>query len=104
MFFLFGVCRLYIQHYRESVISNAAFGKTTILEICGRGVSNYEMCPYVTNVADPQIRSYIAKLRIDCNKLADSKYRSFRFNIKSMTSVLYVKLGRLLHIGFYIAS
>ncbi len=72
-------CRISIYniHDRESVISNAALGKTTILEICGRGVSNYEMCPYITNVADPQIRSYIAKLRIDCNKLADSKYRRY---------------------------
>ena len=34
---------------------------------------------YLDNVENPSVRNIITKLRIDSNKLADSKYRSYRF-------------------------
>ncbi len=69
----------YVQHYGEYITNNKVSGQTAVLDICGVGGFNYGMCSYMTEITDPQIRSFVTKLRIDNNNLADCKYRSFRF-------------------------
>ncbi len=44
------------------------------------------MSHYLSNVKSPQLRSIIAKYRLDVNNTLDSKYRSFRW--KNITSNL----------------
>ncbi len=43
----------YIQSYRDYITSNVASGKTAVLDICGVGGFNYEMCQYMVEVNDP---------------------------------------------------
>ncbi len=43
---------------------------------CNKGV--YNMSHYLTNVKSPQMRSIIAKYRLDVNNTLDSKYKRFR--------------------------
>ncbi len=58
---------------RQTLIS--AFWQT----MCDKGV--YNMGHYLSNVKSPQIRSIIAKYRLDVNNTLDSKYTSFRCKI-----------------------
>ncbi len=45
----------------------------------------YNMSHYLSNVTSPQIRSIIAKYRLDVNNTHDSKYSSFRYKILPAT-------------------
>ncbi len=50
--------------------------RQTLAKTCDKGV--YNMSYYLLNVRSPQIRSIIAKYRLDLNNTLNSKYRRFR--------------------------
>ncbi len=62
----------------------ANYDKCHLAQTCDKGV--YNMSHYLSNVKSFQIRSIIAKYRLDVNNTLDSKYRSFR--CKNITSNL----------------
>ncbi len=75
---------LFIQQYRAYLNDEANSNKCHLAKTCDKGV--YNMSHYLSNVKSPQIRSVIAKYRLDVNNTLDSKYRSFR--CKNITSNL----------------
>ncbi len=74
---------VFIQQYRAYLNDEANSDKCFLAKMYDKGV--YNMSHYLLNVKSPQIRSIIAKYRLDVNTL-DSKYRSFR--CKNITSNL----------------
>ncbi len=67
----------YIQSHSDYINSNLQSGKTFILSKCYTGL--YGKSKYLDLVKNPDIRTIFTRLRLDANKLADSKYRSYRF-------------------------
>ena len=72
----------YLQKYNDYV-KQSNTDKSFVIEKC---VENemYNMRNYISIVRSPLVRNILTRLRIDCNKLQDSKFRHFRF--KSTTS------------------
>ena len=58
--------------------SNTQSGKSLIISRC-YGTECYGKRRYLDLVRNPDIRTIFTRLRLDANKLADSKYRSYRF-------------------------
>ncbi len=76
---------VFIQQYRAYLNDEANSDKCLLAKMCDKGVHN--MSHDLSNVKSPQIRSIIAKYRLDhVNNTFDSKYRSFR--CKNITSNL----------------
>ncbi len=67
---------VFIQQYRAYLNDEANSDKCLLAKMCDKGV--YNMSDYLLNVKSPQIRSIIAKYRLDVNNILDSKYRSFK--------------------------
>ncbi len=67
---------MFIQQYRAYLNDEANSDKCHLAKTCDKGV--YNISQYLWNVKSPQIRSIIAKYRLDVNNTLDSKYRSFR--------------------------
>ena len=67
----------HIQKYDSYIKANIETGQTCVLENCHD--INYRKRHYLTAVQSPDIRTIFTRLRIDSNKLADSKLRSFRY-------------------------
>ncbi len=67
----------YMQKYNSYVTENLVTGKTLIVaHFCNK---QYEKSNYLDVIQRPDIRTVFTRLRIDSNKLADSKFRSYRY-------------------------
>ncbi len=75
---------MFIQQYRAYLNDELNSDKCLLAKMCDKGV--YNMSHYLSNVKSPQIRSIIAKYRLDVTNTLESKYRSFR--CKNITSNL----------------
>ncbi len=67
----------YIQIHNDYVNSNAQSGKSLVISQCYR-MESYGKRKYLDLVKNPDIRTIFSRLRLDVNKLVDSKYRSYR--------------------------
>ncbi len=67
----------YIQIHNDYVNSNTQSGKSWVISQCYK-MESYGKRKYLDLVKNPGIRTIFSRLRLDVNKLADSKYRSYR--------------------------
>ncbi len=67
---------VFIQQYRAYLNDEANSDKCYLAKTCDKGL--HSMNHYLSNVKSLQIRSSIAKYRLDMNNTLESKYRSFR--------------------------
>ncbi len=67
---------VFIQQYRVYLNDEANSHKCHLAKTCDKGV--YNLSHYLSNIKSPQIRSIIAKYRLDVNNKLNSKCRSFR--------------------------
>ncbi len=82
------------------------YEKCFISRLCGK-VKDYATSNYLEIVESPSVRNIITGLRLDCNKLNDSKFRSKRFTTctsnlcqycpNSVQSVSHLRGHLLLH-------
>ena len=72
---------MYIQYYnsyiREDNTEN--YERCFITRICGK-LTDYSSSNYLKIVESPFVRNIITRLRLDCNKLNDCRFRSYRFS------------------------